>query len=190
MMPYTEPDSTADSQEDLPPNEIDIPTPDQDQEEENGVPEDTTPLAHTPHRREPSTRIKKPIDRLNLVATSPTQGPPVHYASMSVPRALKLFPEKTNLAMESEVKSLLSKNIFSGVKRHTLSADQQKRILRSHMNVVEKYLPTLDATGKRAIDEVKARLCVDGSGQDRADYHITEIESPTANVASTSPSPK
>ena len=82
------------------------------------------------------------------------------------------------------MKSLLSKNTFSGAKRHTLSADQQKRILKSHMNVVEKYLPTLDATGNRAIDKVKARLCVDGRGQDRADYHITEIELLTANVAS------
>ena len=42
----------------------------------------------------------------------------------------------------------------------------------------------LDEKGNRAIDKVKARLCVDGRGQDRADYHITDIESPTANVAS------
>ena len=99
MMPYTEPDSTDDLQEDLLPKEIHVPTPDQDQDEENGVPDDTRPLAHTPPRREPSTRIRKPVDRLNLVAASPTQGPSVHYASMSVPRALKLFPEKTNLAI-------------------------------------------------------------------------------------------
>lgn len=41
------------------------------------------------------------------------------------------------------------------------------------MNVVEKYLPTLDKTGDRAVD--KARLCVDGDGraQNRADYLIT-----------------
>ena len=145
--------------------------------------EDTIPLEHTPIRREPSSRIRRPIDRLNLAAVSPAQKPSVHYANMSVSRALKLFPEKTNIAMESEVKSLLSKNTFSGARRHTLTGDQQKRILRSHMNVVEKYLPTLDDTGNRAIDKVKARLCVDGRGQDRADYHITEIESPTANIA-------
>ena len=52
------------------------------------------------------------------------------------------------------------------------------------MNVVEKYLTTLDDTGNGAMDKVKARLCVDGRGQDSADYHITEIESPTANIAS------
>ena len=52
------------------------------------------------------------------------------------------------------------------------------------MNVIEKYLPTLDSTGNSAIDKVKARLCVDGRAQNRADYLITEIEAPTANIAS------
>jgi Reverse transcriptase (RNA-dependent DNA polymerase) len=52
------------------------------------------------------------------------------------------------------------------------------------MNVVEKYLPTLDSEGNRALDKVKARLCVDGRGQDRTEYRQDEIESPTANIAS------
>jgi hypothetical protein len=54
------------------------------------------------------------------------------------------------------------------------------------MNVVEKYLPTLNSTGDRTIDKGKARLCVDGDGraQNRADYPITKIEAPTANIAS------
>jgi hypothetical protein len=52
------------------------------------------------------------------------------------------------------------------------------------MNIVEKYLPTLDSTGNRAIDKVKARICVDGRTQNRADYLITKIEAPTANIAS------
>ena len=52
------------------------------------------------------------------------------------------------------------------------------------MNIVEKYLPSLDSTGNHAIDKVKARLCVDGRAQDRSDYLITEIEAPTANIAS------
>ena len=181
---YAEPDPPIDPQDVQTIEVTDTPTPDQDQDEENGVQEDIAPLAHTPPRREPSSWIRRPIDRLNLVAASPIQEPRVHYANMSVARALKLFPEKTNTAMEGEVRSLLSKNTFSGARRHSLTADQQKRILRSHMNVVEIYLPTLDETGNRAVDKVKARLCVDGRGQDRANYHITEIESPTANVAS------
>jgi hypothetical protein len=52
------------------------------------------------------------------------------------------------------------------------------------MNVVEKYLTTLDSDDNRALDKVKARLCVDGRGQDRTEYRQEEIESPTANIAS------
>jgi hypothetical protein len=52
------------------------------------------------------------------------------------------------------------------------------------MNVVEKYLPTLDSDGNRALDKVKARLCVDGRGQDRTEYRQEVIESPIANIAS------
>jgi hypothetical protein len=44
--------------------------------------------------------------------------------------------------------------------------------------------PTLDPDGNRALDKVKARLCVDGRGQDRTEYRQEEIESPTANIAS------
>ena len=153
-------------------------------DEEDGVQDDLIEPVATPMRREPSTRIRRPIDRLNLIAVTPGKSPHTHYANMSVVRAMRLFPEKTSAAMESEVRSLLGKETFSGAKWEHLTPDMRKKVLRSHMNVVEKYLPTLDETGNRAIDKVKARLCVDGRGQDRADYHITEIESPTANVAS------
>ena len=97
---------------------------------------------------------------------------------------------KTQAAMASEVTSLLSKQTFKGVHTSSLSTQQKSRILRSHMNVVEKYLPVLDHTGNRAIDKVKARLCVDGRGQDRDDYPISEIESPTANYHLSSQSPR
>ena len=49
-------------------------------------------------------------------------------------------------------------------------------------HMYSREIPT-DA-GYRAIDKVKARLCVDGRAQNRADYPITEIEAPTANIAS------
>ena len=146
--------------------------------------DDTMEPPASPIRREPSSRIRRPVDRLNLIAVTPAKSPHTHYANMSVARAMRLFPEKTSTAMESEVRSLLGKETFSGAKWEHLTPDMRKKVLRSHMNVVEKYLPTLDETGNRAIDKVKARLCVDGRGQDRSNYHITEIESPTANVAS------
>ena len=133
-------------------------------------------------QRQPSTRIRKPVTRLNLMAKGDMTTDRV--AFMTVSRAMKLFPEKTATAMHGEVKSLLGKHTFSGVHLNSLTYGQRKKILRSNMNVVEKYLPTLDETGNRAIEKVKARLCVDGRAQDRADYHISEIAAPTANIAS------
>ena len=65
-----------------------------------------------------------------------------------------------------------------------LSPTQRQKILRSNMNNVEKYLPTLNSNGDRQIDKVKARFCVDGRAQVREDYAADEVESPTATIAS------
>ena len=148
----------------------------------------TQPVAPV-EMREKSTRIRKPVDRLNLGAvgeskeTQQTTGGS-EWLMMTVPRALKLFPEKTVLAIESEVKSLLAKGTFTGVHIYDLTVSQKKKILRSNMNVVEKYLPTLNSAGDREVDKVKARLCVDGRAQVREDYLPDEVESPTASIAS------
>ena len=60
---------------------------------------------------------------------------------------------------------------------------QTKKILRSNMNVVEKYLPTLNSNGDRQMDKVKARFCVDGRAQVREDNAADEVGSPTASIA-------
>ena len=138
--------------------------------------------------REKSTRLKKPIDRLNLAAEKVSfQAQEIDkqhgWMMMSVTRGLKLFPEKTAFAIESEVKSLLAKDTFSGVHMSQLTDTQRKKILRSIMNVTEKFLPTLNSEGNRENDKIKARFCVDGRGQVRADYKPEEIESPTASIA-------
>ena len=65
-----------------------------------------------------------------------------------------------------------------------LSPTQKRKILRSNMNVVEKYLPTLNSNGDRLIDKVKVRFCVDGRAQVREDYKADEAESSTATIAS------
>jgi Reverse transcriptase (RNA-dependent DNA polymerase) len=139
--------------------------------------------------REKSTRIRKPTVRFNLGTTTEpratleqTRSPPT--ALMSVMRGLKLFPAETGKAIELEVAALLNKTTFLAVDGDAPPHNMRKRTLRSIMNVVEKYLPTLDADGNRALDKVKARLCVDGRGQDRGEYRLDDIESPTANIAS------
>ena len=97
----------------------------------------TSPPAPRPSRppvpmREPSTRISTPVDRLNL---------------MYVKRVTKIFTEKAVLAMVAEVTSLLGKQTFRGVHGRFLSGDQRKQILRSIMNITEKFPPTLNDSG-------------------------------------------
>ena len=54
---------------------------------------------------------------------------------MTVTRALKLFPDKANPAIGSEVKLLLAKGTFSGVHMEQLTPTQTRKIVRSNMNV-------------------------------------------------------
>ena len=105
---------------------------------------------------------------------------------MTVTRALKLFPDKATAPIESEVKSLLTKGTFSGEHMVQLTPTQTKKILkilRSNMNVVEKYLPTLNSNGDRQIDKAKALFGMDGRAQVREDYAADDVESPTVNIA-------
>ena len=135
--------------------------------------------------REPSTRPRRAPERYNLAITGTDISPQNHLqAYMSVTRGLKMFKEKTSLAIEGEVKSLLAKKTFTGVDVSGWTGDKKRKILRSIMNVVEKYHPTVDEKGDRSVDKVKARLCVDGRAQDRDQYRLDEIESPTASISS------
>lgn len=64
-----------------------------------------------------------------------------------------MLQEKTTLAMEAEVISLLGKQSFRGVHGGSLTGDQRKRILRSIMKITE----VLNDSREREIDKVKAR---------------------------------
>ena len=71
----------------------------------------TIPLPAPVILREKSTRVRRPVDRLNLgaqeVREEALEKDTSHaWAFMSVPRALKLFPGSTSLAIKSEVTSL------------------------------------------------------------------------------------
>jgi hypothetical protein len=103
---------------------------------------------------------------------------------MSVARGLRLFKTETKKAIELEVACLLTKTTFIKVDADIAPQNKRSRILRSIMNVVERYQPTLDSDGNRALGKVKARLCGDGGGQDRTEHHQEEIEFSTANIAS------
>ena len=136
-------------------------------------------------QREPSTRVRRAPERYNLATTDDSRTTENHLQThMSVSRGLRMFKEKTSLAIEGEVKSLLAKKTFNGVDVSAWAVDKKQKILRSIMNIVEKYHPTLDEKGDRSVDKVKARLCVDGRAQERGQYRPDEIESPTASISS------
>jgi hypothetical protein len=131
------------------------------------TPVPTRSRTQPPPQREPSTRIRRAPERYNLATTDDlTTIENYLQTHMSVSRGLRMFKEKTSLAIEGEVKSLLAKKTFSGVDVSAWAVDK-KKILRSVMNTVEKYHPTLDEKGDRSVDKVKALLCVDGRAQER-----------------------
>ena len=156
---------------DLEPAVLQIPTQDPHPE----------PDTFTPRR---SQRVRKPPSRYLSVTTheedSSMEELIQQVCGMTTTKALKQFPKEALEAMRSEITSLLGKSTFDGVMIHELSPEQKKKILRTIMNVTEKWLPDLDEKGTRMLDKIKARFCVDGRGQDRAEYAKEEIESPTA----------
>ena len=131
------------------------------------------------------TRIRRAPERYNLVTTNDSMVTVNSVQTyMSVSCGLRMFKDKTASAIEGEVASLLAKKTFTGVDVSKWAIEKKKKILRSIMNIVEKYHPTLDEKGARSVDKVKARLCVDGRAQDRNQYRPDEIESPTASISS------
>ena len=91
-----------------------------------------------PVQREPSTRIRRAPERYNLATTSDlTTTENYLQTHMSVSRGLRMFKEKTSLAIEGEVESLLAKKTFSGVDVSAWAADKKKKILRLIVNIDE-----------------------------------------------------
>jgi Reverse transcriptase (RNA-dependent DNA polymerase) len=60
---------------------------------------------------------------------------------------------------------------------------QKRRIIRSHLNITQKFLPSSDGQ-KRTKDRLKARLVGGGDGQDRSIYTESETSSPTVSTTS------
>lgn len=129
----------------------------------------TTP---TPTRT-PSTRERKPPDRLTLVCMS----------HITAKRALKEDEENARPAIEAELRTMLDKRVFSPVLQSTLSLEQKEGIIRSHLNVTQKFLPSSDGQG-RTKDRLKARLFGGSDGQDRSIYTESETSSPTVSTTS------
>ena len=116
-------------------------------------------------------RERKPPNRLSLTSVF----------HITAKRALREDPATARPAIEAELRTLIAKGVFRPVKSSTLTADQRRSVIRSQLNVTQKYLPTTDGTG-RIKDKVKARLVGGGDCQDRGKYTASETSSPTVST--------
>jgi hypothetical protein len=73
--------------------------------------------------------------------------------------------------IKKELVTLLDKHAFRGVKYDDLNPGQRKVIIRSQMNVTQKYAPSSDGNW-RVKDKLKARPVGGGDCQDHTRGHI------------------
>ena len=77
------------------------------------------------------TRERKPPNRLSLMSAF----------HMTAKRALREDPATARPAIEAELRTLIAKGVFRPVKQSTLTEDQRRSVIRSQLNVTQKYLP-------------------------------------------------
>ena len=117
-------------------------------------------------------RIRRPPEKLNLLS--------VYH--ITARRALKENPNEALPVIRQELETLLRKGVFHGIEYASLTQAQRKGIIRSQMNVTQKYAPSSDGNG-RIKDKLKARLVGGGDGQDRNLYSRIDTSSPTASTS-------
>ena len=147
---------------------------------ENGNEEDAHSEMETPDTSPASAplpyahpqRIRRPPEKLNLLS--------VYH--ITARRALKENPNEALPVIRQELETLLRKGVFHGIEYTSLTQTQRKGIIRSQMNVTQKYAPSSDGNG-RIKDKLKARLVGGGDGQDRNLYSRSETSSPTASTS-------
>ena len=100
------------------------------------------------------TRIRRAQDRLNLLCVN----------HMTARKALKENPDEALQVIRKELDTLLRKKAFHGRNYDDLTQEQRKGIIRSQMNVTQKYAPSSDGNG-RVKDKLKARLVGGGDCQ-------------------------
>jgi len=94
---------------------------------------------------------------------------------ISVRAALRERGESAKAAILSELKQMVNKGVWHGVHLKDLTSSQRKMILRTVTFLKDKY------TAQNIFEKFKARMCVDGSRQDRNMYE--DVSSPTATTA-------
>ena len=139
-------------------------------------PEPTTPVVPpviaAPQPYIHPTRTRRAPDRLNLLCVN----------HMTARKALKENPDEALPVIRKELETLLRKKAFHGKDYNELDHAQRKGIIRSQMNVTQKYAPSSDGNG-RIKDKLKARLVGGGDCQDRNLYSRADTSSPTASTS-------
>ena len=109
-----------------------------------------------------------------------TKGYGLALANLSVKVALEEFGAKAQTAIQDELIQLfINKKALKAVPwSHIAKVAKDTSVIASHMFLREKF----DATGK--FEKLKARLVADGRMQDRTDFQIDDIASPTARLES------
>lgn len=147
--------------------------PDTDEPSDTSTQVTEYPVATPPEPHIYPTRIRRPPEKLNLMSIF----------HITAKRALREDPATARPAIEAELRTLLDMGVFTPVHRNKLTPFQRKNIIRSQLNVTQKFLPSSDGSG-RVKDKVKARLVGGGDGQDRNLYQTSDTSSPT--IATTS----
>ena len=119
------------------------------------------------------SRERRPPTKLNLMS--------VYH--MTAKQALRDIPHTARPAIESELRTLVEKGVFRPIHTRLLTPTQRSSIIRSQLNVVQKFLPSTEGNG-RAKDKVKARLVGGGDCQDRNHYSRADTSSPTISTSS------
>jgi hypothetical protein len=98
--------------------------------------------------------------------------------NLSLRKAMAEYGEEARNALVDEINNMLSRKVWTGVLRDTLSKRQRKGIIRSHTFMKEKMSPT------NVFLKLKARLVAMGNLQDRSLYTTEDTKSPTVAQSS------
>ena len=99
--------------------------------------------------------------------------------TIRVTAALRDRRDEATPVIMAELKQMLDKHVFHGVRTRNLTKTQQSAIIRSSMFLKDKYL----ASG--AFERFNARLVAGGNQQDKGLYH--DLSSPTVATSSSLP---
>ena len=117
--------------------------------------------------------IDQPINT-SRVSSRSNKGKPAHMYGfhVSIKEALKIYGDRGKHALQSEIQSMINKQVWIPIHFNSLTVEEKKSIISAFVFLKMKYKPNGEE------DKVKARLVAGGHQQDRSLYR--DSSSPTA----------